>query len=72
MAMVSNKFLGSLAVNLNLHVHLIHISNTLQGQITSYTEELQAMKIKMEGNLEAWTYTNEPPKVRKPSCKLTM
>ncbi|EGD90125.1 hypothetical protein H112_02598 [Trichophyton rubrum D6] len=62
MAMVSNKFLGSLAVSLNLHVHLIHISNTLQGQITSYTEELQAMKIKMEGNLEAWTYTNEPPK----------
>ncbi|KAM5473717.1 Dicer-like protein 1 [Microsporum ferrugineum] len=62
MAMVSNKFLGSLAVGLNLHVHLIHISNVLQGQITCYTEELQAMKMEMGGNLEAWTYTNEPPK----------
>ncbi|KAK2843923.1 Dicer-like protein 1 [Arthroderma sp. PD_2] len=62
MAMVSNKFLGSVAVSLKLHVHLIHISNTLQGQITSYAEELEAMKIQMGGNLEAWTYTNEPPK----------
>ncbi|WEW60953.1 Dicer-like protein 1 [Emydomyces testavorans] len=62
MAMVSNKFLGSIAVKLGLHAHLRHFSTTVQSQITNYVEELQAAELESYGSPDAWTLTNDPPK----------
>ena len=42
MAIASNKFLGALAIKLDLHTHLQHFSNPLTNQITQYAEETKA------------------------------
>ncbi|KAE8376362.1 ATP-dependent helicase dcl1 [Aspergillus bertholletiae] len=62
MAMVSNKFLGALAVKLGLHTHLRHFSSPLQSQITHYAEEVQAAENESEGAMDYWLVTKDPPK----------
>ncbi|KAL1967917.1 hypothetical protein VTN77DRAFT_2334 [Rasamsonia byssochlamydoides] len=62
MAMVSNKFLGTLAVQLGLHTHLQHFSNPLQSQITNYAEEIQTAHQESLGAKEFWVATEDPPK----------
>lgn len=64
MAMVSNKFLGALAVRLGLQRHLRHFSNPLQSQITHYAEEIQTAESDSEGAVDYWVVTKDPPKVR--------
>lgn len=61
--MVSNKFLGALAVKLRLHTHLQHFSNPLQSQITHYAEEIQTAETENEGAVDYWVMTKDPPKV---------
>lgn len=61
--MVSNKFLGAVAVKLGLHPHLRHFSTTLQAQITTYAEEITAGDPEAEDSTDSWTTTNDPPKV---------
>jgi endoribonuclease Dicer len=63
MAMVSNKFLGAVAVQLGLHTHLQHFSNPLQSQITHYAEEIQTAQQESNGTKEFWVATEDPPKV---------
>lgn len=62
MSMVSNKFLGALAVKLRLHTHLQHFSNPLQSQITHYAEEIQTAETENEGAVDYWVMTKDPPK----------
>ncbi|KAL2821630.1 hypothetical protein BJX63DRAFT_442975 [Aspergillus granulosus] len=62
MAMVSNKFLGALAVKLKLHKHLRHFSNPLQSQISKYVEEVEAVELEHETVVNFWTQTTDPPK----------
>ncbi|KAB5572445.1 hypothetical protein GE09DRAFT_1099511 [Coniochaeta sp. 2T2.1] len=40
MAMVSNKFLGCLSVELNFHKNMVSFSSAIQKEITTYVEEL--------------------------------
>ncbi|OKL56214.1 Dicer-like protein 1 [Talaromyces atroroseus] len=61
MAMVSNKFLGSLAVRLGLHTHLQHFSNPLQGQILQYVEDSQLV-YESNQSVDFWLDTQDPPK----------
>lgn len=61
--MVSNKFLGALAVKLGLHRHLRHFSNPLQAQITQYAEEIQTAESEGEGAVDYWVDTKDSPKV---------
>lgn len=63
MAMVSNKFLGALAVKLELHKHLKYFSNPLQSQIMHYVEEIRAAEAESDGVVDYWATTNDPPKV---------
>ena len=63
MSMVSNKFMGALAVKVGLHTHLQHFSNDLQSQITHYAEEVQAAEHENEGAVDYWMMTKDPPKV---------
>ncbi|PYH44538.1 putative RNA helicase/RNAse III [Aspergillus saccharolyticus JOP 1030-1] len=62
MAMVSNKFLGALAVKLGLHTHLKHFSNPLQSQITLYAEAMQIAESDSNGAVDYWVDANDPPK----------
>lgn len=62
--MVSNKFLGALAVKLELHKHLKYFSSPLQSQIMNYAEEVQAAEAESDGVVDYWATTNDPPKVR--------
>lgn len=63
MAMVSNKFLGTLAIKLGLHTHLRHFSSALQSQITHYAEDMQAAEAEGEGVVDYWLATKDSPKV---------
>ncbi len=63
MAMVSNKFLGSVAVKLGLSRHLRHFSTALQSQITSYAEEIEAVEAESDGAPDYWIMASDPPKV---------
>ncbi|KAK2746364.1 Dicer-like protein 1 [Myotisia sp. PD_48] len=62
MAMVSNQFLGFLAVKLGLHTHLQHNSGALPSQIANYASEVQIFEDKFDSSPECWTYTTDPPK----------
>lgn len=66
MAMVSNKFLGTLAIKLGLHTHLRHFSSALQSQITHYAEDMQTAEAESEGAVDYWLATKDPPKVNEP------
>lgn len=62
--MVSNKFLGALAVKLGLHLHLQHFSNPLMIQNSKYAEELQLAESESNGEVDYWLSTSDSPKVR--------
>ena len=61
--MVSNKFLGALAVKLGLHTHLQHFSAPLQSSITHYAEEMQTAETESDGAMDYWLSTKDSPKV---------
>lgn len=63
MAMVSNKFLGALAVKLELHLHLQHFSNPLMTQNNKYVEEIQLAESESKGEVDYWLSTSDSPKV---------
>lgn len=63
MAMVSNKFLGALAVKLGFHRHLQHFSNPITSIIPQYAEELQLAEEESNGAMDYWLGTKEAPKV---------
>ncbi|KAJ5177896.1 uncharacterized protein N7500_000595 [Penicillium coprophilum] len=62
MAMVSNKFLGALAVKLGLHLHLQHFSSPLMTQNSKYVEELQLAESESNGEVDYWLSTSDSPK----------
>ncbi|KAL3472099.1 hypothetical protein BJX99DRAFT_266234 [Aspergillus californicus] len=62
MAMVSNKFLGALAVKLGLQKHLRFFSAPLTSRITRYAEEVEAAEMEGERTVDFWTGTTDPPK----------
>ncbi|CAI7569619.1 unnamed protein product [Penicillium glandicola] len=62
MAMVSNKFLGALAVKLGLHLHLQHFSNPIMTQNSKYAEELQLAESEGNGEVDYWLSTSDSPK----------
>lgn len=64
MAMVSNKYLGALSVLLGLHTHLQHFSNPLQGQISTYAEEVRLAEGESQDARDFWLSVEDPPKVR--------
>lgn len=68
MAMVSNKFLGALAIKLGLHKHLRLFSTPLFSRINRYAEEIEAVELENEVTVDYWTGTTDPPKV----CLLIM
>jgi endoribonuclease Dicer len=67
MAMVSNKFLGALAVKLMLHPHLQHSSAPLLSQNTRYAEALQAAESESNGEMDYWLSAPDSPKVLYPT-----
>ncbi|KAJ5713331.1 dicer-like protein 1 [Penicillium malachiteum] len=62
MAMVSNKFLGALAVKLGFHRHLQHFSNPIQTSVTQYAEDLQLAEEEGNGAMDYWLATKDSPK----------
>ncbi|KAL5051864.1 hypothetical protein BDW71DRAFT_169667 [Aspergillus fruticulosus] len=62
MAMVSNKFLGALAVKLELHKHLSFFSTPLLSQIARYVEEIETAVLENTASVDYWTSTTDPPK----------
>ncbi|KAF2772908.1 dsRNA-specific nuclease [Teratosphaeria nubilosa] len=62
MAMVSNKFLGAVCVNIGFHKHLRHSSSILQHQIHVYATELQEAKRVAGDARDYWTTVADPPK----------
>ena len=68
MAMVSNKFLGALAVRLGLHRHLQYFGSPLQGQITHYAEDIQLAETEGDGAMDYWLATRDSPKVVSTKC----
>ncbi|OGE58522.1 hypothetical protein PENARI_c001G00533 [Penicillium arizonense] len=62
MAMVSNKFLGALAVKLMLHPHLQHSSAPLLSQNTRYAEALQVAESESNGEMDYWLSAPDSPK----------
>lgn len=63
MAMVSNKFLGALAVKLGFHRHLQHFSAAIQSNMTHYAEDLQTALEESEGAMDYWLGSKDSPKV---------
>lgn len=63
MAMVSNKFLGAVAVKLALGCHLQLLSAPLQARMSSYTEEIDAVEKESGEMRDYWVLTSDPPKV---------
>ncbi|KUL90852.1 hypothetical protein ZTR_00903 [Talaromyces verruculosus] len=61
MAMVSNKFLGSLAIRLDLHTHLQYFSNPLQAQIAQAVEDSK-LAYESHQSVDFWLMTEDPPK----------
>ena len=63
MAIVSNKFLGALAVHLGLHRHLQYADGPIQGQITRYAMEMQEAEEKSGVKRDYWLHVSDAPKV---------
>lgn len=61
--MVSNRFLGALAVKVGLHRQLQYFGSTLQSQITHYAEAIQMSEDKSNGAMDYWLSVEEAPKV---------
>lgn len=64
MAMVSNKYLGAVSVLLGLHTHLQHFSSPIQGQITTYADEVRLAESESQGGKDFWLLVEDPPKVK--------
>ncbi len=62
MAMVSNKFLGAVCVNIGFHKHLRYTSSILEPQIREYATELLEAKRTSGGARDYWTSVSDPPK----------
>ncbi|KAI9376347.1 hypothetical protein BJX61DRAFT_530901 [Aspergillus egyptiacus] len=62
MAMVSNKFLGVLAVKLGLQKHTRLFSAPLSSRIPRYVEEVEAAELESDNAVDFWTGTTDPPK----------
>lgn len=62
MAMVSNKFLGALCVNIGFHKHLRHHHAAMQSQITTYAADLLEAKRVAGDSRDYWTTVADPPK----------
>ena len=62
MAMVSNRFLGALCVNIGFHKHLRHANAQLEGAIRAYATELAEAKAVAGDNRDYWTTVSDPPK----------
>lgn len=70
MAIVNNRFLGAVCVNLGFHKHLRHSQATLEHQIRDYVMELQEARLKAEELrhmepdrlLDYWITVADPPK----------
>ena len=62
MAMVSNKFLGAVCVNVGFHRHLRYASTMLEPLIRAYAEELLEAKRTSSGARDYWTTVSDPPK----------
>ncbi|KAJ4390605.1 Dicer-like protein 1 [Gnomoniopsis smithogilvyi] len=74
MAMVSNQFLGCLAVSLGFHKFILHNQSTIGNQILEYVTELTSARQKAEDAAEAagktrsefardyWVDASQPPK----------
>ena len=63
MAMVSNKFLAALAVELGLHRHLRCGQGNVQASIGDFIIDLDELKEKGNGAMNYWTEAKNPPKV---------
>lgn len=63
MAMVSNKFLGAVCVQLGFHRSLRQNSSIIMAQITEYADELQNAVAIAHGAKDFWTSVKDPPKV---------
>jgi endoribonuclease Dicer len=62
MAMVSNKFLGALCVDIGFHKHLRHYHAALQSLIQAYVTELEEAKAVAGDSRDYWTTVSDPPK----------
>ncbi|SMQ54273.1 unnamed protein product [Zymoseptoria tritici ST99CH_1A5] len=63
MAMVSNKFLGALCVNIGFHKHLRHSHSSLGKQIHAYVDELVEARTSSGPDCrDYWTTVSDPPK----------
>ncbi|KAK4540519.1 hypothetical protein LTR36_009157 [Oleoguttula mirabilis] len=62
MAMVSNKFLGAVSVNIGFHKHLRHSSAIIQHQVGEYANELLEAKRVAGDARDYWTTVSDPPK----------
>lgn len=62
MAMVSNKFLGALCVNIGFHKHLRHSHAKIGSQVKTYVEELVEARETADGSRDYWTTVSDPPK----------
>lgn len=64
MAMVSNKFLASLAIKLEFHRHLRKNGTAMIHQIQSFAGEVMQAELEAEGANDFWkTVTGSIPKV---------
>ena len=64
MAMVSNMFLGAVAVELGFHRHLRSNGGPVVQQIQQYAQEVQAAKLQHAPDRDYWVFVKNPPKVR--------
>ncbi|KAK3649185.1 Dicer-like protein 1 [Elasticomyces elasticus] len=62
MAMVSNKFLGAVCVNIGFHKHLRYFHAKLQHQITAYATELEEARLAAGEGKDYWMNLSDPPK----------
>lgn len=62
MAMVSNKFLSAVCVNMGFYKHLRYGSSILEHQIRAYITELLEAKATAGSSRDYWTSVSDPPK----------
>ena len=62
MAMVSNKFLGAVCVDIGFHKHLRYTHSILEHQIREYANELHEAKRTAGDSRDYWTTVSDPPK----------
>ncbi|KAL4761816.1 putative RNA helicase/RNAse III [Aspergillus foveolatus] len=59
--LTEHKFLGALAIKLELHKHLIYFSNPLMSQINKYAEDIKAAVLERKSSVDYWTSITDPP-----------